>query len=203
MRDSLAAVPNALDRLPSVEARDRAAWRAWLRRHHRTAAGIWLVYHKKHSATPSVSYEEAVQEALCYGWIDSLVRALDADRYRQLFTPRKPRSTWSPSNKRRVARLLAEGRMQPAGLATIEAAKANGSWRSLDEVESLTIPAELRRALAAEGDAARNFRGYAASIRKAMLYWLSSAKRPATRERRLAKLVAYAAAHTTGREFRP
>ena len=196
-------MPNALDRLPSVEARDRAAWRTWLRRHHRTASGVWLVYHKKHSVTPSVSYEEAVQEALCYGWIDSLVRALDADRYRQLFTPRKPRSTWSPSNKQRVARLLAEERMRPAGLATIAAAKANGSWRSLDEVESLTIPAELRRALAAEGDALRHFRGYAASLRKAMLYWLSSAKRPATRERRLAKLVAYAAAHTTGREFRP
>ena len=186
-----------------MEARNRAAWRAWLRRHHRTAPGAWLVYHKKHSDTPSVSYEEAVQEALCYGWIDSLVRALDADRYRQLFTPRKPRSTWSPSNKRRVARLLAEGRMQSAGLATIAAAKANGSWRSLDEVESLTIPAELRRALAAEGDALRNFRGYAASLRKGMLYWLSSAKRPATRERRLAKLVAYAAAHTSAREFRP
>ena len=196
-------MPNALDRLPSVAARNRAAWGAWLRRHHRKAPGVWLVYHKKHSVTPSVSYEEAVQEALCYGWIDSLVRALDADRYRQLFTPRKPRSTWSPSNKRRVARLLAEGRMQSAGLATIAAAKANGSWRSLDEVESLTIPAELRRALAAEGDALRHFRGYAASLRKGMLYWLSSAKRPATRESRLAKLVAYAAAHTTGREFRP
>ena len=196
-------VPNALDRLPSVAARNRAAWGAWLRRHHRAAPGVWLVCHKKHSVTPSVSYEEAVQEALCYGWIDSLVRSLDEDRYRQLFTPRKPRSTWSFSNKRRVAGLLAEGRMQSAGLATIAAAKANGSWHSLDEVESLTIPADVRRAFAAEGDALRHFRGYAASMRKGMLYWLASAKRPATRERRLAKLVAYAAAHTTGREFRP
>jgi len=196
-------VPNALDRLPSVEARDQAAWRAWLRRHHRTAPGVWLVYHKKHSTTPSVRYEEAVQEALCYGWIDSLVRALDADRYRQLFTPRKPRSTWSPSNKRRVQELIAGRRMTKAGLATIAAARADGSWESLDTVETLAVPAELRRALAAEGDTLRNFRGYAASIRKAMLFWLSSAKRPATRERRLAKLVAYAAAHTTGREFRP
>lgn len=196
-------MPSPLDRLPSVEARNRAVWRAWLRRHYRTAPGVWLVYHKRHSGTPSVTYEEAVQEALCYGWIDSLVRALDEDRYRQLFTPRKPRSTWSPSNKRRVARLLAEGRLQPAGLAMIEAAKANGSWRSLDAVESLTIPAELRRALAAEGDALRHFRGYAASLRKGMLYWLASAKRPETRARRLAKLVAYAAAHTAGRHFRP
>ena len=196
-------MPNALDRLPSVEARDRAAWRTWLRRHHRTASGVWLVYHKKHSVTPSVSYEEAVQEALCYGWIDSLVRALDADRYRQLFTPRKPRSTWSPSNKRRVAQLIAGRRMTKAGLAKVDAAKADGSWESLDEVETLTVPAELRRALAADGDALRNFRGYAASLRKAMLYWLASAKRPETRARRLAKLVAYAAAHTTGREFRP
>ena len=196
-------MPNILDRLPSVEARNRAAWRAWLRRHHRTAPGAWLVYHKKHSDTPSVTYEEAVQEALCYGWIDSLVRALDRDRYRQLFTPRKPRSTWSQANKRRVARLLAEGRMQPAGLAKIEAAKANGSWRSLDAVESLTIPADVRRAFAAEGDALRHFRGYAASLRKGVLYWLASAKRPETRALRLAKLVAYAAEHITGREFRP
>lgn len=196
-------MPNALDQLPSVKARNRAAWRAWLRRHHRTAPGVWLVYHKKASDTPSVTYEEAVQEALCYGWIDSLVRALDTDRYRQLFTPRKPRSTWSQLNKRRVARLLAEGRMQPAGLATIAAAKANGSWRSLDAVESLTIPADVRRAFAAEGDALRHFRGYAASLRKGMLYWLASAKRPETRARRLAKLVAYAAVHTSAREFRP
>ncbi len=196
-------MPNAADRLPLVSARNRAAWRAWLRRHHRTAPGVWLVYHKKQSATPSVSYEEAVQEALCYGWIDSLVRAMDADRYRQLFTPRKPRSTWSQANKRRVARLLAEGRMQPAGLAKIVAAKANGSWCSLDAVESLTIPADVRRALAAEGEALRHFRGYAASMRKAMLYWLASAKRPATRARRLAKLVAYAAVHSDARQFRP
>ena len=161
-------MPNALDRLPSVGAPDRAAWRAWLRRHHRTASGVWLVYQKKHSATP-----------------------------------RKPRSTWSPSNKRRVQELIAGRRMTRVGLAKIAAAKADGSWESLDTVETLTVPAELRRALAAEGDALRNFRGYAASIRKAMLYWLSSAKRPATRERRLAKLVAHSAAHTSGREFRP
>ena len=120
-----------------MEARNRAVWRAWLRRHHRTASGVWLVYQKKHSATP-----------------------------------RKPRSTWSPSNKRRVTRLLAEKRMQPAGLAKIAAAKADGSWESLDTVETLTMPADLRSALAADGDALRNFRGYAA-------------------------------AHTSGREFRP
>jgi uncharacterized protein YdeI (YjbR/CyaY-like superfamily) len=196
-------VAGVIDAFPLIEARDRTEWRAWLRRHHRAAPGIWLVYHKKASDTPTVTYDEAVREALCYGWIDSLVRALDADRYRQLFTPRRPGSTWSPSNKRRVAQLIADRRMTKAGLAKIESAQADGSWQSLDAVETLTIPAELRRALAAEGDALRHFRGYAASLRKAMLYWLSSAKRPATRERRLAKLVAYAAAHTTGREFRP
>lgn len=192
-----------IDALPTVAARTRAVWRAWLRRHHRTSPGVWLVYHKKYSATPSVTYEEAVQEALCYGWIDSLVRAMDEDRYRQLFTPRKPGSTWSASNKRRVERLLEEGRMRPAGLATIAAAKANGSWRSLDKVESLTIPADVRRALAAEGEALRHFRGYAASVRKGMLYWLASARRPETRARRLAKLVAYAAEHMSAREFPP
>ena len=193
----------AIDALPSIEARDRTAWRAWLRRHHRTAPGVWLVYYKKASDTPSVTYDEAVQEALCYGWIDSLVRALDARRYRQLFTPRKPGSTWAPSNKRRVALLIAGRRMTKAGLAKIEAAQADGSWESLDAVETLTMPADLRRALAAEGEALRHFRGYAASLRKGMLFWLASAKRPETHARRLAKVVAYAAAHSSGRDFRP
>ena len=192
-----------IDAFPSIQARDRSAWRAWLRRHHRTAPGVWLVYHKKTSDTPSVTYEEAVQEALCYGWIDSQVRALDARRYRQLFTPRKPGSTWSPSNKRRVAHLIAGRRMTKIGLAKVAAAKADGSWESLDAVESLTVPAALRRALAAEGDALGNFRGYAASLRKGMLFWLASAKRPETHARRLAKVVAYAAAHSSGRDFRP
>jgi uncharacterized protein YdeI (YjbR/CyaY-like superfamily) len=196
-------VAGVIDTFPSLEARDRTAWRAWLRRHHRTAPGIWLVYHKKTSDTPSVTYDEAVREALCYGWIDSQVRALDARRYRQLFTPRKPGSTWAPSNKRRVAQLIAGRRMTKVGLAKVAAAKADGSWRSLDTVQTLTVPAELRRALAAEDDALRNFRGYAPALRKSMLYWLASAKRPETRARRLAKLVAYAAAHPSGRDFRP
>jgi uncharacterized protein YdeI (YjbR/CyaY-like superfamily) len=144
-----------------------------------------------------------VQEALCYGWIDSLVRRLDAERYRQLFTPRKAGSTWSLANKRRVRALVAEARMTKAGLAKVAAAKADGTWNTLDAVETLTLPPDLRRALAAEGDALRNFRGFAASLRKGMLYWLSSAKRPETRARRLAKLVTYAAAHTSARQFLP
>ena len=192
-----------IDAFPATAARDRAAWRAWLRRHHRAAPGVWLVYHKKASNTPTVTYEEAVQEALCYGWIDSQVRALDARCYRQLFTPRRPGSTWSPANKRRVEKLIAGRRMTTAGLAKVESAKADGSWQSLDEVETLTVPAALRRALAADGDALRNFRGYTASLRKGMLYWYSSAKRPETRARRLAKLVAYAAGHASARQFRP
>lgn len=196
-------MPRSIDAFPSIEARDRVAWRAWLRSEHRSSPGVWLVYHKKASGTPSVTYEEAVQEALCYGWIDSLVRALDAGRYRQLFTPRKTGSTWSPANKRRVAKLEADGRMTKAGLVKVEAARADGSWQSLDAVERLTMPADLRSALAAKGDALRNFRGYAASLRKAMLYWVSSAKRPETRARRLAKLVAYAATHTSARQFLP
>ncbi len=112
-------MPKVIDTFPAIEFRDRAAWRAWLRREHRAAPGVWLVYHKRGSNEPSVSYEEAVREALCYGWIDNLVRAMDATRYRHLFTPRKPGSTWSASNQRRVAKLVSEGRMTRAGLAKV------------------------------------------------------------------------------------
>jgi uncharacterized protein YdeI (YjbR/CyaY-like superfamily) len=118
----------ALDELPQVTARDRAEWRAWLEANHANSPGAWLVLCKKGSGLASVSYDEAVEECLCFGWIDSKVMTIDAKRYKQLVTPRKPRSGWSASNRARVERLIREGRMAPAGLAKIEAAKAGGSW---------------------------------------------------------------------------
>src|SRR6187455_3208682 len=120
----------------SVRPRSRAAWRAWLERRHIKSKGIWLVIAKKHTGLATVSYNDAVEEALCFGWIDTTVYPVDAQFYKQLFTPRKPRSTWAASNKARVLRLIAAGLMTEAGRAAIDVAKRNGSWTSLDGIES-------------------------------------------------------------------
>jgi uncharacterized protein YdeI (YjbR/CyaY-like superfamily) len=122
-----------LDDLELVEPADREEWGRWLEANHATSTGVWLAVGKKGGTRTRLDYDAAVEEALRFGWIDSVVHAMDADRFRQLFTPRKPRGTWAPSNKRRIERLLAEGRMMPAGLAAIERAKANGSWDLLDQ----------------------------------------------------------------------
>ena len=118
----------ARDEYPQINARDRAEWRAWLLEHHASAPGVWLILQKKGSGQASVSYDEAVEEALCFGWIDSAMRGLDTTRYRLVFTPRKRRSPWAQSNRERVARLSAQGLMAPAGLAAVEAAQRDGTW---------------------------------------------------------------------------
>jgi uncharacterized protein YdeI (YjbR/CyaY-like superfamily) len=186
--------PNALASLEQVYVPDRPAWRRWLAREHGRSPGIWLVFDKKSSRPDRLAYGDAVEEALCFGWIDSLVRRLDDARYVQLFTPRKPKSTWSRSNKVRVERLLAEGLMAAAGLASIELAKANGSWESLDAVEAFVMPDDLATALAAVPGAAEKFATFAPSARKAYLHWISQAVQPETRAKRIREVAGHAAA---------
>lgn len=171
----------------------RAAWRAWLEQNHASAGGVWLVYHKKGSGQPSVPYAEAVEEALCFGWIDSLTKPIDAARYRQLFTPRKPRSPWSKSNKERVERLIAQGLMTPAGLARIEQAKQTGTWTIYDGIEALEVPPDLENALRQNGPAHAHFQTFGDSTRKQIFWWIESAKRPETRANRIAQVVTAAA----------
>ncbi len=166
----------------------RAAWRAWLAEHHADSPGVWLIIRKKNSPQPGVTYEEAVEEALCFGWIDSKTITLDATRFKQVFTPRKPRGTWAKSNKERVARLIEQGLMTPAGLAAIELAVANGAWTALDAGDE-QIPDDFANALAANPAAALHWHGFSASVRKGILYWIASAKRPETRARRIARTV--------------
>ena len=178
---------------PEVRARSRATWRAWLSQHHETSGGVWLVFPKKASGLATVSYNDAVEEALCFGWIDGLIRPFDATFYKQMFTPRKPKSAWAPSNKARVERLLAQGLMMPAGLAAIETAKANSSWSTYDAAAALTMPAALRRALKANARAHKHWPLFTDSQRKQFLYWLASAKRDGTRTRRIAEIVSMAA----------
>lgn len=178
-----------LEELEFVELPDRASWAQWLEVNHATSPGIWLAVGKKGNQRTALMYEDAVEEALRFGWIDSTLRRLDDDRTKQLFTPRRPKGNWAASNKRRVERLIAEGRMTPAGMAVIERAKADGSWSSLDDVEDLVMMPEFADSLAAMPPAAETYEHLAESRRKMILYWISSAKRQATRDARVAKAV--------------
>lgn len=176
-----------LSDLPLLEPADRSEWSAWLRVNHRTSPGVWLAVGKKGKDRTALTYQDAVEEAVRFGWIDSTTRRLDEHRFQQLFTPRKPGGTWSQSNKARVKRLEAQGLMTPAGRAAVEAAKADGSWSTLDEVDSLTVPEDLAAALAAVPPAERFFAALTSSQRKMILYWIASAKLPETRAKRVAE----------------
>lgn len=178
--------------LPLLEVRDRAELRAWLEANHATSLGVRLVIGKKGSSVTQLRYAEAVEEALCFGWIDSTTNSIDAERYALRFTPRKPRSVWARSNKERVERLTAAGLMRPAGLAAVETARANGSWDSIDDIESLEVPEDLALQLAENPEARAFFDALPPGQRMLALHWVRSAKRPETRERRIAQIVSAA-----------
>jgi uncharacterized protein YdeI (YjbR/CyaY-like superfamily) len=177
-------------------------WREWLQAHHAEKQFIWLIYHKKQSATPSLTWSQAVDEALCFGWIDSRAQPLDNERYQQFFSRRKPGSGWSSINKAKIERLTAAGLMAPAGLASVETAKQNGAWTLLDEVEALQLPADLVQQLAAQPLAASFFESLSRTDRRNMLHWLVLAKRPATRQQRIAEIVDLAAQQLKPAQFR-
>ena len=181
------------DPLPLLQVADRAQLRSWLSANGATSSGVRLAIGKKGRSATSLTYDEAVEEALAFGWIDSTAGRLDDDRYTVMFVPRKPTSTWARTNKARVERLIAEGRMTPAGLAVIEIAKANGSWSSIDLVEDLVMPEELAAALAADADAQCFWDELPAGQRKLTFRWIASAKREETRNRRIAQAVQAAA----------
>jgi uncharacterized protein YdeI (YjbR/CyaY-like superfamily) len=178
---------------PLLEVLDRAELRSWLAANHATSPPVRVAIGNKGTTVTSLTYEDAIEEALSFGWIDSTSHALDADRHTVLFTRRKPDSTWSRSNKERVERLIAQGRMTPAGMAVIDAAKENGSWTVLDDVEALIVPEDLASALAAEPRAEFGWEAASVSQRKMALYWIASAKRPETRSRRVSEITQAAA----------
>lgn len=185
--------PNVTESYKRVEARDRRKWRAWLEKNHARSPGVWLVFYKKASGEPTVRYDEAVEEALCFGWIDSLMKPVDEQRYRQLFTPRKPKSRWSKPNKERVARMIAAGLMTDVGMEKIRAAKKDGTWAHMEAPDSLAVPADLRRALSTDKRARMGFERMPPGRKKQLLSWIHDAKRPETRERRIAQVVKVAA----------
>ena len=173
--------------LPIVEFADRAAWRGWLEANHAAPDGVWLKFAKKSSPTATVTYPEAVEEALCFGWIDGQVRRHDEHFYLQRFTPRRARSKWSRINVEKAERLIADGRMHAAGLAQIEAAKADGRWEAAYPAQSQAqIPDDLQRALDADPAASDFFATLTGSTRYAFLYRLHHVHAPGARAKRIA-----------------
>lgn len=181
------------DDYPRVEIDSREALRAWLAQNHERTDGVWLVTYKKHCGDRHVPYDAVVEEVLCFGWIDSLPRKLDADRTMLFLSPRRPGSPWSGVNKKRIAALSNAGRIAPAGQAKIDAAVADGSWTLLDDVEDLVIPNDLAAALDAEPGARRHFEAFPDSSKKGILWWIKSAKRDATRAKRIRETATLAA----------
>jgi uncharacterized protein YdeI (YjbR/CyaY-like superfamily) len=182
------AKPSRLDTVEQLEITDRKQWRAWLKKNHKRPEGVWLITWKKHTAD-HVSYDETIEEALCFGWIDSLPRKLDADRRMLYFCPRKPKSVWSKLNKERIEKLIANGSMTKAGLVKIEAARADGSWATLDAVDAMVIPPDLKKALAKNRMAKKHFDAFPPGRKKFLLYWISSAKTDGTRTTRIEKTI--------------
>jgi uncharacterized protein YdeI (YjbR/CyaY-like superfamily) len=172
--------------IATLDVHTRAAWHAWLEKHHGSASEIWLVFHKQHTGAPGVGYEDSIEEALCFGWVDSLVRRLDDDRYARKFTPRKPGSAWSVINRRRYASLAQRGLLQEAGRVNAPGTKVaiappRGAWA--------TLPKYIERALKESGAAWRHFEQLAPSYRRKYIGWIDSAKRDDTKERRLREAV--------------
>ncbi|HEU0250356.1 MAG TPA: YdeI/OmpD-associated family protein [Solirubrobacteraceae bacterium] len=179
------------DDSPTLTVLDADAWRAWLQKHHEQSTEVWLVLAKKGTAEPTrLSYDEALEEALCHGWIDGQVRGLDQSVYRQRFTPRRARSSWSKRNVGIVKRLTSEGRMRPAGLAAVEQAKADGRWEAAYAgAATIELPSDLRDALATVPAAQAMFDELTSRNRYAILYRIEDAKRAETRARRIERFV--------------
>ena len=186
----------------SFHPKSRAEWRRWLEQHHTREQGVWLVSYKKSTGKARFDYEEVVEEALCFGWIDSKGNKLDDERSMLWLAPRKPGTGWSKINKGRVERLMADGLMMPAGLAKVEAAKQDGSWNALDSVEALEIPPDLKKALAADKTAKQYFDAFPRSAKRAILEWISNAKKPETRARRIEETVTLAAKNLRASQWR-
>lgn len=186
----------------SVHPKSRSAWRLWLEEHHGRDEGIWLITFKKATGKPRVEYEEAVEEALCFGWVDSKPNKLDDERAMLWFAPRKPGTGWSRPNKERVEKLIATGLMRLAGLAKVEAAKRDGSWVALDTVEALEIPVDLQEALAVDPRAREFFEAFPRSVKRGILEWITNAKKPETRAKRVAETAAQAAKNIRANQWR-
>lgn len=191
------------DRDEQVHVETRTQWRQWLRKNHKRPTGIWLVTWRPKSGKPTLSYDDIVEEALCFGWVDSKARGLDDERTMLWIAPRRPRSGWSRPNKERVARLEASGKMAAAGRAVIEQAKANGSWTLLDDVENLVVPPDLQAAFDAHPPALEHWESFPRSVKRATLEWIVQAKKPETRQKRIDETATLAARGERANQWQP
>lgn len=180
----------------------RTDWRKWLEKNHQSEHSIWLVYYKSSTKIASLSWSDAVDEALCFGWIDSTKKSIDQESYMQYFSRRKPNSNWSKINKEKVAKLIQNNLMTKAGFDSIETAKQNGSWTILDEVEALVIPEDLKEALANHKGSLEYFNSLSKSNKKILLHWVVSAKRTETRQKRILEISESASKNLKPEQFR-
>jgi uncharacterized protein YdeI (YjbR/CyaY-like superfamily) len=178
--------------IPTFYPENPAQWRNWLEKNHEKEDAVWVIFYKKNASQPTLTWSEAVDVALCFGWIDSIKQKLDGERSIQFFSKRKPGSTWSKINKDKIERLAAEGLITKAGWACVDIAKQNGSWELLDAVELLTVPADLQAALEAKQDALAYFESLSKSTKKMLLQWLVLAKRQETRQKRIEEIATLA-----------
>ncbi len=181
--------------------KNQEEWRKWLEENHDKEEAIWLVYYKQHSPMYNLNWSQAVDQALCFGWIDSVANAIDEDQYKQYFSKRKAKSIWSKINKDKIDDLISKGLMTAAGLKAIEVGKANGTWNFLDQVDALIVPDDLEKAFAKNKGSKAFYESLSDSVKKQLLYWVISAKREETRTKRINEIVLNAKAGMKPKQF--
>ncbi|GAA5219922.1 YdeI/OmpD-associated family protein [Membranihabitans marinus] len=182
--------------------KSRREWRKWLEKNHQSKQSVYVIFYRVSSDIASITWSEAVDEALCFGWIDSTKKTIDEKSYMQYFSKRKLQSNWSKINKDKIKQLTEEGLMAPAGMESVKIAKENGSWTYLDDVENLVIPSDLEKALVKEVNAKEYFMNFSKSTKKSILYWIMSAKREETRKNRIEQVVKHAGKNLKPKQFR-
>jgi len=185
----------------TLHAKSRNDWREWLGKNHLTERSVWLIIYKKDSNIPSIYYPEAVDEALCFGWVDSKPNKRDENSFYQFFSKRNPKSNWSRLNKEKVAKLIEQGLMQAAGFEIINIAKQNGTWTALDEVEDLIIPDDLQKLFTNNNAAFENWKCFPPSSKRGILEWILNAKKPETRQKRIEETASLAEKNIRANQF--
>jgi uncharacterized protein YdeI (YjbR/CyaY-like superfamily) len=183
--------------------KNKKSWRSWLQKNHGVQQHVWLIIYKKDTGKPSVTYDEVVEEALCFGWIDSKPNKRDDESYFLFIAPRKPKSPWSAVNKKRIEKLLRQNRIEDTGIKKIEDAKKDGSWILLDKIEALEMPGELQKAFAKNKPAFKNFINFPASVKKQIYQWIISAKTEQTIQKRVTETVTLAQKNVRANQWKP